>query len=86
MLSLIAYKFYNLLLRIERKILSMRLNDLGGNKPNVLGRIYINANDVRIGKNVTFYPGAYLWGCGIELGDKVDVGINTIIYSRARGG
>lgn len=72
--------------RIEQKILASRLRNLGGNIPNVLGRIYVNATDLKIGKNVTFYPGAYLWGNGIELGDNVDVGINTIIYSRSPWG
>ncbi len=50
--------------------------------PLVLGRIYINATNVRVGKNVTFYPGVYLWGRDIEIGDNVDIGIGTIIYSR----
>lgn len=82
----IAFRIYNFVRRIERKILAVRLRELGGNMPNVLGRIYINASDLKIGKNVTFYPGAYLWGRGIELGDNVDVGINTIVYSRSPWG
>lgn len=50
--------------------------------PNVLGKVYINAKNVKIGKNVTFYPGVYLWGNNIEIGDNVDIGIGTIIYSK----
>lgn len=50
--------------------------------PNVLGKVYINAKNVKIGKNVTFYPGVYLWGNDIEIGDNVDIGIGTIIYSK----
>ena len=50
--------------------------------PRILGKIHINAADVRIGKDVTFYPGVYLWGRNIEIGDHVDIGVGTIIYSR----
>lgn len=35
-----------------------------------------------MGKNVTLYPGVYLWGNDIEIGDNVAIGIGTIIYSR----
>ena len=45
----------------------------------MLGKVYINAKNVKIGKNVTFYPGVYLWGNNIEIGDNVDIGIGTII-------
>lgn len=47
-----------------------------------MGKIYINARNVKIGKNVTFYPGVYLWGQDIEIGDNVDIGIGTVIYSK----
>lgn len=30
---------------------------------------------------MTIYPGAYLWGQNIEIGDNVNIGIGTIIYS-----
>lgn len=49
---------------------------------SVLGKIYINAKHIKVGKNVTFYPGVYLWGNNIEIGDNVDIGIGTIIYSK----
>lgn len=35
-----------------------------------------------MGKNVTLYPGVYLWGNDIDIGDNVDIGIGTIIYSK----
>ena len=50
--------------------------------PNILGKIYLNAKNVKVGKNVTFYPGVYLWGNDIEIGDNVDIGVGTIIYSK----
>ena len=49
--------------------------------PHILGKIYLNAKKVNVGKNVTFYPGVYLWGNDIEIGDNVDIGVGTIIYS-----
>lgn len=36
---------------------------------------------VRTGRNVTLYPGVYLWGSDIEIGNNVDIGIGTIIHS-----
>lgn len=30
---------------------------------------------------MTFYPGVYLWGNDITIGDNVDIGIGTIIHS-----
>ena len=50
--------------------------------PHILGKIYLNAKNVKVGKNVTFYPGVYLWGNDIEIGDNVDIGVGTIIYSK----
>ena len=50
--------------------------------PQILGKIYLNAKKVKVGKNVTFYPGVYLWGNDIEIGDNVDIGVGTIIYSK----
>jgi len=47
----------------------------------VLGKVYINSNKIRIGNNVTLYPGVFLWGNDIEIGDNVDIGIGTIIFS-----
>lgn len=51
-------------------------------KINILGKIYMNATNVKFGRNVTLYPGCYFWGRNIEIGDNVDIGIGTIIYSR----
>lgn len=37
---------------------------------------------MKCGKNVTIYPGAYLWGNYIEIGDNVDIGIGIVIYGK----
>ena len=34
--------------------------------PKIKGEVFLNAKGVKLGKNVTFYQGAYLWG-GIFL-------------------
>lgn len=52
----------------------------------ILGKVYLNIpirkGNLKIGKNVTIYPGVYFWGGGnIEIGDNVTIGKDTIIYS-----
>jgi acetyltransferase-like isoleucine patch superfamily enzyme len=54
---------------------------------SILGPITLINHNVRIGKNVTFYPNVMLFGDGIiEIGDNVDIGNNTIIYAKAEYG
>lgn len=72
----------NFLRYIRGKIVKNRLNL--ATYPNVLGKIHINARNVKMGKNVTLYPGVYLWGQNIEIGDNVDIGIGTIIYAKKK--
>jgi acetyltransferase-like isoleucine patch superfamily enzyme len=51
----------------------------------ILGKVYVNATNVIIGKRVTLYPGVYFWGDGeIIIGDNVDIGIGTIIFAKKR--
>lgn len=46
----------------------------------------INRN-ITVRKNVTFYPDVMLFGDGpIIIGDNVDIGNGTIIYSSKNGG
>ena len=53
----------------------------------ILGPMMLFNKNVRVGKHVTFYPNVMLWGDGIiQIGDNVDIGTNTIIYSRRDGG
>ncbi len=49
--------------------------------PLILGKVYLRAKKIHMGKNVTLYPGVYLWGNEIYIGDNVDIGIGTIIHS-----
>lgn len=53
----------------------------------VYGRVTVLNNNIKIGKNVTFYPNVMLFGNGeIQIGNNVALGNNTIIYSHNRGG
>lgn len=52
---------------------------------NILGKVYLNATNLKHGKNLTLYPGVYFWGDGeIVIGDNVDIGIGTIIFSKKK--
>lgn len=31
---------------------------------------------------MTIYPGVYIWGNNIEIGDNVNIGVGTIIFSK----
>lgn len=73
------------IIRIYRKkIFLLKINSTE-KSVKILGKVYINATNIKIGKNVTIYPNAYFWGDGlIEIGDNVDIGIGTIIFSKKR--
>lgn len=58
-----------------------------GYKVNLVGEIILINTNLKIGKNVTIYPYVQFFGDGvIEIGDNVDIGTGTIIYSSKRGG
>lgn len=58
-----------------------------GQKVNLVGNIKLINTNLKIGKNVTFYPDVMLWGDGnIEIGDNVTIGNGTIIYASKSGG
>ena len=63
------------ILRIYRKkifLLKIKSNE---KSVNILGKVFGNATNIKIGKNVTIYPNVYFWGDGlIEIGDNVDLG------------
>lgn len=53
--------------------------------PNVIGNAYINASNIRYGKNITIYPGVFFWGDGeIIIGNNVDIGVGTVIFAKKR--
>lgn len=53
----------------------------------IMGKVHVMASNVRIGKNVTIYPNVTFWGDGeIMIGDNVNIGNDTIIFSSKAGG
>ncbi len=58
-----------------------------GSNCRVLGKVYVNATSVRIGRNVTIYPGVYFWGDGdILIGDNCSIGKDTLMFASKNGG
>ena len=54
---------------------------------NLVGPITVINRRVKLGKNVTIYPGVMFWGDGpIIIGDNVSIGNQTVIYSSQMGG
>lgn len=53
-----------------------------GDHISVKGPVYLWNDHVTIGSGVNVYQGVTLWGPGsITIGDHVELGINTVIYS-----
>lgn len=78
-------KIINFLIRHFRKAAFLKRIKAVDSSVNILGKVFVNATNVNIGKNVTIYPNVYFWGDGeIIIGDNVDIGIGTIIFSKKR--
>lgn len=75
------------LLRLyNQKIFLLKINNKVQNC-RVLGKVNCNATNLIIGNNVTIYPNVTFWGDGeIRIGENVDIGYNTIIFSSKNGG
>ncbi len=53
----------------------------------IVGDVYVINTNIKIGKNVTIYPNVMFHGDGlIDIGDNVEIGNGTIIYSSKNGG
>ncbi len=53
----------------------------------LLGNITLINRNIKLGKNVTIYPDCLFFGDGpIVIGDNVDIGSGTVIYSSTCGG
>ena len=54
---------------------------------SIIGKITLINRNITLGHHVTIYPDVMLFGDGpIVIGDNVDIGNGTIIYSFASGG
>ncbi len=73
--------------RIYRKQLFKSEIGCNHNDFNIVGDITVINKNIKLGRNVTIYPGVMFWGDGlIEIGDNVDIGKDTVIYSSKSGG
>ena len=53
----------------------------------LVGKITLINTNIKLGHNVTIYPDVMFFGDGpIEIGDNVDIGNGTILYSAKAGG
>lgn len=83
----ICYLFYRIAIKIKSFFRAKYISACMLEKsctPRILGDITINATKVRFGSNVIIYPGVYIWGENIEIGNNVNIGVGTIIFSRKR--
>lgn len=81
--KLLAFVFMisrSLMLRIQRAYVITHVDC--DDTLKIKGKVFLNAIDVKLGSNVTFYQGVYLWGRGITIGSNVDIGMNTVIYAK----
>ena len=54
---------------------------------NLVGPITLINKNIKLGNNVTIYPYCMFFGNGpIVIGDNVDIGAHTVIYSSKEGG
>lgn len=77
--------------RIKNKIVREYRNKIfyyrTGQKASLVGDIILINTNLKFGKNVNIYPYVQFFGDGIiEIGDNVDIGTGTIIYSSKNGG
>lgn len=80
--------------RVKNKALRMYRNyvfkkQIGCNHKefSLIGKVHLINKNIKLGKNVNFYPDVMLFGDGvIEIGDNVDIGNNTLIYASKGAG
>lgn len=71
----------------HKKVFLSRIGCKNVKKCSIHDKVYVLASNVKIGDNVTIYPNVTFWGDGeIIIGDNVDIGNGTIIYSSKNGG
>lgn len=72
---------------IWRKAVFKRKIKYVHNSFSIVGPITLINRNIKLGKNVTIYPNCMFFGDGlIEIGDNVDIGTGTIVYSSTIGG
>ena len=70
-----------------RKALFRKMTGNKGKNLKIRGEIFIMNKNIKIGDNVSIYPGVQFWGDGlIEIGNNVSIGNGTIIYASKNAG
>lgn len=80
-------KVYQKLVTAHRKAYFRAVTKCPHKDFNVFGKMTLINPNVKIGRNVTFYPDVMLFGDGlIEIGDNVGIGNGTVLYASKNGG
>ena len=75
------------LIRIYRKAVFRKKIHCPHKSFSLEGKINLINTNINMGKNVRIYPDVTFFGDGIiDIGDNVDIGQGTIIYSSKKGG
>lgn len=86
-LVLFLDRVMNKVKRCYRKYIFRKRIGCSHNSFSLVGKVTLINTNIRIGKNVTIYPDVMFFGDGpIVIGDNVNIGNNTIIYSSKTGG
>lgn len=76
--------------KIKREYRSALFRKTTGTKSKKLkirGEIFVMNKNIKIGENVSIYPGVQFFGDGlIEIGDNVSIGNGTLIYASKEAG
>lgn len=66
----------------RKKVFLARIGS-GNQSIKILGCVSVRATNIKIGNNVTIYPGVMFWGDGkIVIGNNVNIGKDTIIFAK----
>lgn len=86
-LIILIDRIKNKLVRKYRKIVFKNTINCEHNQFSLVGKVTLINKNIKLGENVTIYPDCMFFGDGlIEIGDNVDIGNGTIIYSSKSGG
>ena len=83
----LVYYFSRCINKITRLYRNRVFYERTGQKANLVGPMTLINTNLKIGNNVTIYPYTQFFGDGlIEIGDNVDIGTGTVVYSSKNGG
>ena len=84
---LLIDRIFQGVIRFYRKSIFKRSIGCNHKNFNLVGKVKLINRNITLGRNVTIYPNVMFWGDGpIVIGDNVDIGKDTIIYSSKNGG